>query len=345
MKNRESRPRLSQDVSKKQELTSDRSWRYLLFPLSASIFYTLANTCMRQVAGGEANIQLAIAIRESVAFFVASPLFFWQYWHGKAVLPPRRWIFLFFLTSFGVQVFGNVFLQQAFRDVGMAASVAGSWTGSLIGAPLLAWLWLREGISKRIFFSICLVFLALFFLTSGARLQECSAYAQTVSTSGWFSSPIAIRAILLTVLSGVIFSASNCVIRKMGNEQSSLLLPVVILPGTGFLFLTLLDGWEYGVASYQTLTWSDVFFAYLAGVANVLAFFSLILGLRHLKVVQVSIINVSQLAFAPLVGYFLFHEPMNVPILTGIILVMTAIVTSNTTSKLRTQEIEVKNKP
>lgn len=331
----ESGDRPRKEVAGRKEKTSGNSWWYLLFPLSSSIFYTLANTCMRQVANGEANIPLAIAMRESVAFFVALPIFLWQFWRGKALLPPWRWIFLFFLTSLGVQVFGNVFLQQAFRDVGMAASVAGSWTGSLIGAPLLAWLWLREGISKRVLFSISLIFLALFFLTSGARLQECSAYAESASVSGWFSSPVAIRTILLTVLSGFIFSASNCVIRKMGNEDSSVWLPLVILPGTGFLLLTLMDGVEHGVESYRTFTAGDLFFAYLAGVANIVAFFSLILGLRHLNVVQVSLVNVSQLAFAPLVGYFLFREPMNVPILTGIVLVMTGIVISNTSTKLR----------
>ncbi|MDO4582705.1 MAG: DMT family transporter [Planctomycetia bacterium] len=323
------------NVVESEEPASGFSWWYLLFPLLSSIFYTLANTCMRQVAGGGASIPVAIAMRESVAFYVALPIFLWQFRRGKAVLPPWRLIFLFFLTSLGVQIFGNIFLQQAFRDVGMAASVAGSWTGSLLGAPLLAWLWLHERISKRVFFSIGLVFLALFFLTSGARLQECSIHSATLPVSGWFSNPIAVRTILLTVLSGVIFSASNCVIRKMGKEQSSLWLPMVILPGTGFLVLTFLDGWEHGLESYRTFTRHDILFAYLAGFANILAFFSLIMGLRRLKVVQVSIVNVSQLAFAPLIGYFLFHEPMNVPILAGIFLVMTAIIISNTSTKLR----------
>lgn len=298
---------------------------FRILPLLSAVFYTVSNACMRHLAGQGADVHLSIAIRESVAFYFALPLFLWLAFTGRTKWPSPKVFLTFFGIALAVQMVGNVLFLQAFAVIGMAVSVAGNWMGVLLGTPVVAYLMLRERISLRIGISLAIILVALAALTVGIQTREMSG-ADFSQNLQWLS----IRMLLLTVMVGLINAVSCTYIRYMANLGYSPLLTVTMLPGVGFIFLSLYDFSQHGTATYAAFTGWQYFWAYTAGVANLLAFVALTLALKHLSVVKVSILNISQLALAPLAGLIIFHENMNTGILLGICLTIFGIVVANT---------------
>lgn len=297
-------------------------WAWVL-PLLAAFFFTVSNACMRQLAGLGADKFLALALRESVAFYFAAPIFFWLLFSGRTKCPTKKDFFIFLGIALAVQLVGNVLLQEAFGVIGMAVGMAGVWTGLLIGAPIMGYLMLGERPSRQLFFSIFIIFAAMFCLTLGTKELEVRG-----ETAGNWN--IAVRVmLLLTVLSGLIVAVVTAWNRVMGCRGYSPFFVVTMLPGTGFIFLSLVDFCRNGVSTYAAFSGAEYFWAYCSGFANLLAFTLLTLGLRYLSVVKVSILNIAQLALAPLVGFLIFSENMNSGILAGILLIMTGIVVAN----------------
>lgn len=298
---------------------------FVILPLLSAVFYTVSNACMRHLAGQGVDVYLAIAIRESVAFYFALPLFLWLAFTGRTKWPSPRVFLTFLAIALAVQMVGNVLFLQAFAVIGMAVSVAGNWMGVLLGTPVVAYLMLRERISLRIGVSLAVILIALAVLTVGMHARE-PASAELTQNLPW----LGIRMLLLTVCVGLINAVSCTYIRRMANLGYSPLLTVTMLPGVGFIFLSLYDFAHHGTATYAAFTGWQYFWAYTAGVANLLAFVSLTVALKHLSVVKVSILNISQLALAPVVSLLLFRESMNSGIILGICLTIIGIVIANT---------------
>ncbi len=326
------------------------AWAWVL-PILAAVFYTVSNACIRHLAEQGTDVYVTVAIRESVAFYFALPVFLWMAFTGRTKWPTWR-VFLTFLgIGLLVQLVGNVLFFQALGVIGMAVSVAGNWTGVLLGSPVVAYLMLRERISLRILISLAVILLALAALTTGTRALEkaetrVSAGAASVAedetlAAGEAVTPeisgelqrLGIQMLLLTVLVGLISAVSCTYIRYMAGAGYSPLLVVTMLPGTGAIFLSLVDFSQHGVQTYATLGPWDYFWAYTAGTANLLAFVALTLGLKYLSVVKVSILNVTQLALAPVVGFLIFRENINPGILIGIFLTILGIIIANTGSE------------
>ena len=139
---------------------------------------------------------------------------------------------------------------------------------------------------------------------------------------------LAIQFVLLAAFGGAICATSNCIIRWINRSGVTPFFAVMFLPGVGAVGLLGTDFLMNGFQSWQQLSQADLWYAFWAGVTNMLAFISLTVGLRYLSAVRVCVITVSQLALAPVVGCLTFCEPMNGFLMTGILLVITGILVS-----------------
>lgn len=303
---------------------SEARWWMMLFPLSAAIFYVLSNVCMRTVVD-EANnsIYLGIAIRESIAFLVAVPIYVWLLSTKRTPVPRAKHLGIFILIGIFVQLFGNVVQLVGFQAIGMGASASACWVGLLLGAPVAGWIFLREKMSARLAVGIGIVISALMCLAFGAEVQESAKSIMEVAPH------TAAKFVLLSLTAGIIFAFSNAANRWMNHAGNSPILAILLLPGLGALLVGGLDWYLHGFDSWMKFSHTGYLFAFLSGVANMIAFSSLTVGLHFLKVVRVATINVSQLIFTPLLGCLLFHELMNFWLAAGVLLTITGIVTAN----------------
>ncbi|MDO4550756.1 MAG: DMT family transporter [Planctomycetia bacterium] len=329
------------------------SWAWVL-PLLSAFFYTVSNSCMRQLADMNTDIHLAVALRESVAFYFAVPLFLWMFCSGKIQKVAWRTVIIFLFISVCVQCVGNVSLQYAFRILGLAVSVAGNWVGLLLCMPVLAYGMLGEKLSRRLILSLVVIFVAMIFLTVGTKqresyggkyssqktfsserescgkvVSETEDFKKQERETGEISESLAVRVFLLVFIVGGINAASYTYIRFMEKSGVSPLLPVILLPGTGYVVLSLYDFFQNGFTTYAAFSGMEYFWIYSSGFANLLAFIFLTLGLKYLSAVKVSILNISQLLLAPIAGYLIFCERINGSILVGMVLMILGILAAN----------------
>lgn len=298
---------------------------WILLPLSAAFFYTVSNALMRHVATEGVDPSLTIGIRESVAFYVGLAIFGTLWLRGKVRMPsPRLWA-LALVAFVLVQVVGNLFMQVAFNEIGMAAGVAGNWAGVLLGTPFVGWVMLREKISGLTVVAIVCVLAAVFCLMAGAEVQETAQSVQQNQNTTF----VTLVVMVLVVLGGLCFALGNCTIRVLSQAGISPFFPMFLLPGIGFLTLVSLSFAKNGIHACSALSWSDYGYIYVAGISNAVAFLSLILGLKYLTLIRASIGNATQLMMAPLAGFLIFHEPMNALVVTGVLLTLAGLVLSN----------------
>ncbi|MDO4568941.1 MAG: DMT family transporter [Planctomycetia bacterium] len=302
----------------------------LLFPLVAAFFYALSSVCMRAAVVEEGAELPFLAIREGLTCLVALPIYLWQLQRGTTPHPGAKILVAFLAAALAVQLFGNIAQMISFRFIGMGVSVAASWAGTLVFAPMIGWFLLSEPFQKKARIATLITLCAVFFLGAGANLQ-------TESALGWHNA-LALVFVILSVLAGGVFSLSNGLVQKLTSLGNSPFLAVVALPGAGLISLTLLEQFLHGGAGWSLLTQWTLFLALSAGVANFIAFFALTLGLHYLGIVRVSLINLLQLIFVPLMGYFLFAEPINACIASGIFLTLCGVVVANKPSSSGKQD-------
>ena len=202
--------------------------------------------------------------------------------------------------------------------------------------------------------SVSIIFFAMLCLTVGVRMQEAEMAREKAShvavpavppfsepvtsepgesaegAEAWGSWKAAFQVLLLlTVGAGLTSAVINVWIRKMAQEGYSTFFSMTMLPGTGFIFLSLINLRQNGFSLSGTLSGWEYFWAYGAGFANLFGFLFITLSLRYLSVVRVSTLNIFQLALAPVVGLLIFRENMNFWISLGILMTMVGIVAGN----------------
>ena len=318
---------------------------------------------MRQLAETRVNPVVIVGIREGLTALGGLLIFLPLLWRKKTPLPPLKLFLCFLLAAFGVQFVANLLQQRSFEVVGMGLTTASCWSGQILWTPIFGWFLLREKLSVRLALSLFLAFVALIFLTAGAETQKTPAEStgaaaaevrvpdevrpeiadaaaaevripdevrpELADAAGSGILPgLAIQFVLLAAFGGAICATSNCIIRWINRSGVTPFFAVMFLPGVGAVGLLGTDFLMNGFQSWQQLSQADLWYAFWAGVTNMLAFISLTVGLRYLSAVRVCVITVSQLALAPVVGCLTFCEPMNGFLMTGILLVITGILVS-----------------
>ena len=285
--------------------------------LSASC-YSGTNICLRQLAEIEADPAWVICLKETTAVLIIGPWLLWQLSRGVRPTGQRRALLLLFIASLTVQLVGNLSVQWALGIVGLAISLPIVFSTSLIGSAVIGSIVFHESLSKRSALAIIVVIFSIVLLSLGAtELNGTSA-----STSSLFLTSLAIVAVSV---SGIIYAYVGTAIRYAMSVGMSVLGTVFVVTSTGSLSLGALCLIRLGPAEILATDPTVLAWIIASGLCNVAAFSFITKGLQLTTLVHVNMLNSSQVAIGALAGIFLFHEPFNIWILSGIVLIIVGI--------------------
>ncbi len=134
--------------------------------------------------------------------------------------------------------------------------------------------------------------------------------------------------ILGGLLVGIMNSSTMASVRASCKNDVPFWVPILLVPGSGTIVLGILSLTEHGSGIFTALTYQQFGVAFLAGVANLIAFAALVKGLKTTSLAYMNLLNASQVALGALAGIFWFMEPSNGFIIAGIVLTIVAIITA-----------------
>ena len=212
------------------------------------------------------------------------------------------------------QIFGNVCFQWSLGVVGIALTVPitlGSMilTGAVLGRCLLG-----DRVTPQMAFASFVLFGAICILSLGAG--RANASIQLAGSSWWYVA----GGVFAACLSGLAYSILGVVLRYASNRNTPLssllftigLVGVLVLGGISLARSDGLTLWNQSRPQLLPL--------FAAGLFNVVAFFALTKALQLSSVLFVNALNASQTAMAAIAGVTMFHEPLSVPMVSGVLL-------------------------
>ena len=278
--------------------------------IASAVAYTGANICLRQLAGEGVSVVMTICVKETVAIAVVGPWLVWRWLAGDRIIPSAATMSLLIGVGLAVQLIGNLGQQFAFGVVGLAVTVPVIYGILLVGAAVLGRVVLRERISPRT--TIAMVFLLL----SIAILAAGTAQGTTVQVGApWWLTAAAVGAALLA---GITFALLTVTVRGTVTRGVSQMLVVFTITGVGAVSLAVLSLRGDGLEAWRTLPGEHWAWMLASGVLNLIGFVALTKGLHLASVVNVNLLNASQVAMAACAGIVLFHEQVTPWLIVGV---------------------------
>ncbi|MEX0586743.1 MAG: EamA family transporter, partial [Pirellulales bacterium] len=202
--------------------------------------------------------------------------------------------------------------------IGIALAVPISHGTMMVVGALLGRVWLGEPISYRAALATLVLLGAIGVLSSGAP----AAHANIAANNERPSTLITALGVLLTCTAGAAYSLLGAVIRRTGSRRAPLSTSLLIVSGIGLVALAPASFLSAGAEQIGATTPADWTMMLLAGVMNAVAFFALSRALHLTNIVQVNLVNASQVAMAALAGVWLFGEPWTTTMTIGVVLTM-----------------------
>ena len=293
-----------------------------IYGLAAAFLYTGANIALRKCVGVDPF--LVSAVKAVPTLVALAPFLIWMRLSGQTIATSYAIVPRFIAVSLLGQFVGNAAFQIALEIIGLAASVPITLGTLLIGGALLAKIMLREPIRTRSIISMITLIAAVVVLSLPGATETPAESTNT--------SPLWVGA-LCAAASGFAYALFGVVVRQamLGGLSAPATMFISGLVGTVSLwtFCLLRMGID-SIFAVQDQYWSMMI---AAGVFNFVAFVALSTSLKALPVIAVNLINASQVAMAAVAGVLLFHEPITVPLTTGIALTFAGLAVLAKTSK------------
>lgn len=293
-----------------------------LFCLLAALLYTGTNMALRRLAepGQAADRVLTLFIKETVTVLVVGPWIAWQLNQGRIRIPAVSHLLRIVGAGIPTQVVANLGLLWAFGVIGIAIAIPLSLATSLITAAWLGRFWLREPLSPRLFGAMALLVAGVVILHWGSDGIEDVLTVSPVKTA---------VAVGLCCLAGFIYGVLTVVIRQVTTAGTSGWFVLFLVTGSGTITLGPYSLLTQGPSVLLTPSAEHWLWMIVAGVLNLMAFWSLTKGLQKTPVARANLLTSSQAAMATLAGWFVFGETINLPVGLGILLTLIAIVLSS----------------
>ena len=309
-------------ATRNSQLATSNS-RGFLYGAVAAIFYTVSALCVRQLVAMDSPYALPLFVRESVAALVALPIVIVGL--IRHTIPTNQWRFwgLLFGVSCLMQVLGNITYIWLFDMAGIAIALSCVWTGGLFSAQTFDLVCLKERFNVRTFIGLSIVLAAVCCIGIGLGQS-----ANTLTSLSKYGAGAIALIILGGLLVGIMNSSTMASVRVAHKNNVPFWVPILLVPGSGTIVLGILSWMEHGSGILTALTYQQFGVAFLAGVANLIAFAALVKGLGTTSLAYMNLLNASQVALGALAGIFWFMEPSNGYIIAGIILTIAAILTA-----------------
>ncbi len=311
------------DVSRDKAVSDGFLSRGFLYGTIAAVFYTISALCVRQLVALDSPYAAPLFVRESVATLFAAPIVIVGLL--RHTIPTNQWRYwaLLFGVSCLMQVLGNITYIWLFDMAGIAVALSCVWTGGLFSAQTFDLICLKERFNLRTFVGLTIVLAAVCCI--GIGLGQSEHTLDSLSHYGIWAIAIIILGGLLV---GIVNSATMTSVRVAHKNSVPFWVPVLLVPASGTVVLGILSLMEHGSGILTALTYHQFGVAFLAGVANLIAFAALVKGLGTTSLSYMNLLNASQVAMGALAGIFWFMEPSNGFITAGIVLTIVAILTA-----------------
>ncbi len=253
---------------------------------------------------------MTICVKETVAVAMVGPWLVWRWLAGDRIIPSAATMALLIGVGLAVQLIGNLGQQFAFGVVGLAVAVPVVYGLMLTGAAFLGRLVLGERIAARTTIALILLLVSIVILAAGAAQGNTSK----TGVPAWLTA-VAIGA---ACLAGITFALLTVTVRGTVTRGVSQMVVIFVITGVGTASLAVLSLRGNGLEAWRTLPGEHVVWMLAAGVLNLIGFAALTKGLHLASVVNVNLLNASQVAMATCAGIVLFHEQMTGWLIVGV---------------------------
>lgn len=253
---------------------------------------------------------MTICVKELVAVGVVGPWLLWRWMAGDRVIPSGAMLAILVAVGLAVQLVGNLGQQYAFGVVGLAVAVPVVYCLMLTTAALLGRLVLGERIALRTATALVILLVSIVLLAVGATQPD----VPQAGAPGW----LAATAVGLACMAGLTYALLTVTIRGAVTCGVSQMMVVFVTTGVGAGSLGLLSLGGGGLEAWRALPGEHLVWMLTAGVLNLIAFVAITKGLQLTTVVNVNLLNASQVAMAAMVGIVLFNERVTVWLVIGV---------------------------
>lgn len=246
---------------------------------------------------------------------VAAGGMWWLLRQGRA-WPSWRVTGLLIATGIMVQLGGNGAFQWSLAVVGLAPAVPLCFGALIVGGALLGRLCLGEGVSMRAALAMVLLLAAIGLLAAGSK-QTAAITAPPPGVSAGLWSALGVAAALA---SGVAYAVQGAVIRHVARRDVPVVFVLLVLSTTGVACLGAISLLRLGIEGIGRTSHGLWAWLALQGLFNAGAFYALSKSLQWVPMVQVNVLNASQIALAALAGVVFFREEVTSYLVGGVVL-------------------------
>lgn len=299
--------------------------RGFYYCLAAACCFTLTFFLVRCLAG-QANPDWILCVKESVTVVVTLPIILVQVIRRKYSWPPLRTIGWLLAAGFFCEFLGARLRIWSYAVLGLVVANPLIQISTILETLLLGAIFLNEKISPQ-------KWVAFFILTAAIIIISASNTGMTPLLQDSFLTSHVGWGVTLALLTGLGHALFYVIMRKISKKEDkdaptkvplSLAMFTIcligVLTGGGFVWA------EGGLDAFMApppICWG---LCLAAGVAGMFGFLLLNLGLRYASASKVTMISVAQLVLLTLLGAFVLHEPTNVFVWIGLVLVCIGIV-------------------
>ncbi len=286
----------------------------ILAGVGAAIAYTGANIYLRATAT-DVEPLLVSFIKALSTWACCAPLYFYGWRHYPQKLPDTQATFLLIGAAIFVQLCGSVGLQFALGLIGVALTIPLVMGTMVVTGAVLGRVYLGEPIQAVFALTLLIISIAVL----GADAGTSHAHMQTVQKVlpvAWSTSV----GVLAACLTGLTYSVLGVAIRRALREPVHPFTPIMFVTVTGIVILGPLVWWRLGwtgIVAVEFRQWMGMLWG---GIFNALGFVCLSYAFKHLNMIYVSAINVSQVAMAAIAGVMIFGEPTTGFLLVGLLM-------------------------
>ncbi len=296
--------------------------RGIILGAVSSIGYSAANVFLRAV--DDCDPVWVSCIKAVPTILVVLPWLMWRYKNGERKICPRNLALGLVLLSMTSHFLGNVGFQWSLNKIGISLAVPICLGVLIVTGALVDWWFLKDRPSRRTIWSMMILISAVVVLSTGGK----EAFAQLKAT---LDDPDAnpyllVLAVGAVIVAGVNYGFFGAVIKVVGNRGVSQPAIMSIISTTGFLFLLIISAFNGSWEVDRNLEFDHLFQMTLAGICNAVAFVALVSAIKLLSVTRYNLVNASQAALGAICGAVIFHEPVSVWMVGGIVLTVIGLM-------------------
>lgn len=291
--------------------------------VASAVGYTAANICLRKLAALGADEMWVTCVKEVVTVSVIGPWLVWQSSRGRRVVPEPRVLVALVLVGLAVQLAGNLSVQWAFGQVGIAVTVPAIFGVMLTAGAVLGLVIIGERLSLRSVAAVGVLIVSIVLLSLGVASRRAPTGVPEALSADLLWVVLGVGA---ACLGGAMFAVLSTTLRILGGARVPVTSIVFVVTGMGVLSMGVLSAARLGVG--RLLATDPETFAWMlaAGTCNLLAFLAITKGLQSTTVVHANVLNASQVAMGAAAGVVLFAESLNAWSVLGIGLTIAGVV-------------------